>query len=349
MKFHGDMDPPTAGRALAIILGVYAAATVVTALLAHVMGSPFELWFWDTAWLLAGVLAYIVLLGVVWDGTLVAIGLVSEAAWRRRGRAGTSPVSVESMRAWRFFTCGLPPIGMLLATSLAILGTSNITLLSLKLIGNLTQWRDPFYWSIEGPLLMHLPRLSIDPAPWDRLYHSAWLLELLAAFALIVIGRGRRYLLEYCVSMIVLFYVGRILGMFNPVMGPAFHRPDVFAYLDGSLTSKAMEKVAQVMSQPPETLERTSGILLGGVSAMPSLHIAMVALTAIWLGAAHRWTLFVTVPWVLLVWTSTVLLGWHYIVDGAAGLLLAVASAMVTHYALARVRGAPVGARQQAS
>jgi membrane-associated phospholipid phosphatase len=349
VSFHGDLDPPTTGRALAIILGVYAAATFVTALLAHAIGSPFELWFWDSAWLLAGVLAYIVLLGVVWDGALVAIGLVSETAWRRRGRAGTSPVSVESMRAWRFFTCGLAPIAMLLATSLAILGTSNITLLSLKLIGTLTQWRDPFYWSIEGPLLMHLPRLAIDPAPWDRLYHSAWLLELLAAFALIVIGRGRRHLLGYCVSMIVLFYVGRLLGVFNPVMGPAFHRPDVFAYLDGSLTSKAMEKLAQVMSQPPETLERTSGILLGGVSAMPSLHIAMVALTAIWLGAVRRWTLFVTVPWVLLVWMSTVVLGWHYIVDGAAGLLLAAASALVTQYALARGRGARVGSRPRAS
>jgi membrane-associated phospholipid phosphatase len=343
VQFHSDLDTPTLGRALAIILGLYVATTILTALLAHVAGSPFELWFWDTALLLAGVLAYIVLLGIVWDGALVAVGLVSETAWRLRGRAGASPASVESMRAWRFFTCGLPPIAMLLATSLALLGTSNITLLSLKLIGNSTQWRDPFYWSIEGPLLVHLPGLSIDPTPWDRLYHSAWLLELLAAFALIVIGRGRRYLLEYCVSMIVLFYAGRLLGVLNPVMGPAFHRPDVFAYLDGSVTSEAMRKLGQVMSQPPENLERTSGILLGGVSAMPSLHIAMVALTAIWLAAAHRGTLFVTVPWVLLVWTSTVLLGWHYIVDGAGGILLAAASAMLTHYALARLRGARSG------
>jgi membrane-associated phospholipid phosphatase len=82
---------------------------------------------------------------------------------------------------------------------------------------------------------------------------------------------------------------------------------------------------------------------------MPSLHIAMVALTAIWLAAAHRWTLFFTVPWVLLVWMSTVLLGWHYIVDGAAGLLLAVASALLANYALTRVRGARVRSRQTAS
>jgi membrane-associated phospholipid phosphatase len=70
---------------------------------------------------------------------------------------------------------------------------------------------------------------------------------------------------------------------------------------------------------------------------MPSLHVAMVALTAYWLATAKRWTMFITVPWVLLVWTSTVILGWHYILDGVGGIILGAACAWATHQIL-RVR-----------
>lgn len=67
---------------------------------------------------------------------------------------------------------------------------------------------------------------------------------------------------------------------------------------------------------------------------MPSLHVAMVTLTSYWLAAAKRWTVFVTVPWVLMVWMSTVVLGWHYILDGAAGVALGAACAWATHWGL---------------
>lgn len=52
----------------------------------------------------------------------------------------------------------------------------------------------------------------MDVAARDRLYHSAWGIQTLAAFALVVIGRGPRIVLGYCVPFIVLFYRGRLLG-----------------------------------------------------------------------------------------------------------------------------------------
>ncbi len=322
-----DLDP---FRALAIIAGLYAACAVVTALLAAVVGSPFVWWFRDAPLLLAAMLALLVLMGIAWDGTLVSVGLVADALWRRAGRTGKAPLGVTAMRARRFFTCGPAPIAMLLATAVTILGTSNITLLNLELLAHSTYWRDPFFWRLEGGTLERIATLPIDTAAWDRLYHSAWGIELVAAFALVVIGRGSRVVLHYCVTMIVLFYVGRLLGVLNPVMGPAFFRPDVFAYLDGSVSGDAMRMVAQVMASPPEHAMHSGGILLGGVSAMPSLHVAMVAVTAYWLARAARWTVWITVPWVLLVWTSTVVLGWHYIVDGAGGIALGAACAWIT-------------------
>ncbi len=318
-------EATNSGRGLAVVGLVFAASTIATAALASLIGSPFVVWFADAPALLVGVLVILLFAGVVWDGTLVLVGLLAETAWRIGRRRAPLPVTMKAVHRIRFFNCGIWPIPMLLVTAMALLGTSNITLMSLELLSGTTRWRDPFLWSIESSLLERIAALPIDPAIWDRLYHSSWGIELAAAFALVVIGRGGGAVLRYCVTMIILFYVGRLLGMLNPVMGPAFYRPEMFAYLEGSTTAEVMRLVASVMATPAEAATRTSGILLGGVSAMPSLHVAMVTATAYWLAVAGRWTLYFTVPWVLLIWTSTVVLGWHYILDGAGGIVLAFA------------------------
>ena len=318
-----------------VILAIYVLVTLITAIAAVVAGSPFTLWFKDTEIVLAAVVILLVALGIVWDGLWISAGLISETLgpWTLPGL--DTSLTVESVRRIRFFTCGLSPTVMIVATAFVILGTSNITLLSLKLVGNVTEWRDPIFWAIEQPVFDGLTRLPVNAAAWDRLYHSAWGIELIAAFILVLLARGPRIVAHYCVSLILLFYVGRWLGLLNPVMGPAFYRPEAFGYLSGSATATAMREVAAIMAQSPEQAIHRGAVLLGGVSAMPSLHVAMVAVTAFWLAMAKRWTLYITGPWVLLVWTSTVVLGWHYVLDGAGGILLAVLCAVLTSRSLA--------------
>ena len=311
-------------RALLLIALIHVVATAVTAAGAALFDAPFVLWFPDTPLLVGALLGCLLLMGIVWDGTLVGLGLAGQALWKNSSRP--APLTVERVRGARFFSCGPLPIVLLLAAAVSILGTSNITLLSLKLLQQTTHWRDAALWQIEAPLLYRLQHMSIDVAAWDHLYHSSWGIETVAAFALVVIGRGPRIVLRYCVTLIVLFYAGRFLGMLNPVMGPAFFRPEAFAYLEGSTTAKAMQLVEGVLKHALERPEEQGGILLGGVSAMPSLHVAMVTVTAYWLAVAGRWTLAITVPWVLAVWASTVLLGWHYAFDGAGGFVLAAGS-----------------------
>lgn len=321
-------------QAILIIFSTYAIAMLFTSIVAILVDAPFTLWFKDTPFILLATLIFIVVFGIVWDGLLISVGLASQT-WRRWKPSPESvPVSVESVRRMRFFSCGLSPMLMIAATAFVILGTSNITLLSLKLLGTATHWRDAFFWEIEGPIIARLTQLPIHVTAWDKLYHSAWGIELFAAFVLVLIGRGPRIILPFCLSLILLFYVGRFIGLVNPVMGPAFFRPELFGYLNGSATNTAMQLVSGVMSQTPEQAMERGGVLLGGVSAMPSLHVAMVAVTSYWLAAVKRWTMYITVPWVLLVWTSTVVLGWHYILDGAGGIALGAGCIWSAHRVL---------------
>jgi membrane-associated phospholipid phosphatase len=333
----GAVAVSPARRGLLLILGLHLVANAATASLAVLLDAPFVPWFEDTPVLLFALLAALILLGIAWDGSLVAVSLATERLWR--GRSGPPPLSVERVRSVRFFSCGVLPVLLLLATGFSVLGTSNITLMSLKLLESTTQWRDAALWAIEAPLLTRLADLGVNVAAWDGLYHSAWGIQTLAAFALVVIGRGSRIILGYCLSFILLFYGGRLLGMLNPVMGPAFFQPEAFAYLQGSVTAEAMRLVNEVFAQSAADASQRGGILLGGVSAMPSLHVAMVAATAYWLAVAARWTLAITIPWVLAVWTSTVVLGWHYALDGAGGVLLAAVSIAFARTLLRRAEG----------
>ena len=67
--------------------------------------------------------------------------------------------------------------------------------------------------------------------------------------------------------------------------------------------------------------------------ALPPMPMRMVC--------APRWMaslIMRPVPWVLAVWTATVVLGWHYMLDGAGGIVLAAASILLTRWLL-RVLG----------
>lgn len=319
-------------RSIRIFLTIYVFVTAFTMAVAFYIDAPYVFLFKHSGGTMLAVFLYIGLLGIIWDGSLIILGVISET-WQRWGLFGKSiTITVDSTRKVRFFTQGLVPLILIVVASFIIYGTGNITLISLQLLGSVTEWRDPFFWAIEGPTLEWVAGLPINTGVWDRLYHSAWGIELTAAFALFVIGRSSKVALNYCVSMILLFYIGRFLGVLSPVMGPAFFKPELFAYLNGSITDAVMQSIADVMAIGPEAAKDRSGILLGGVSAMPSLHLGMVTLTSFWLAIEKRWTLLVTVPWVFLVWASTIVLGWHYILDGAGGILLGVICVWLTQW-----------------
>lgn len=60
----------------------------------------------------------------------------------------------------------------------------------------------------------------------------------------------------------------------------------------------------------------------GGISAMPSVHVAMASLFALVGFRINRWVGWAFVALVMMVWTATVFFGWHYIIDGPVGIVM---------------------------
>lgn len=312
---------PQALRQLALVLVVGAASLGTTAGLATLVGARFSFWLNHTGLVLTLALGHTLVLGLLWDGAALFASRVipgRQGLWRRVG----------------FFSLGGWPLLLLAAAVYFVAETANITLISLTLLESTTTWRDAFFWRLEEPLVRWVTALRPDVRGWEALYHSAWTIELSAVFLLFVIGRRAELLSRFVLSFLLVFYAGRLIGLVTPVMGPALYRPDLFPYLEDTFSARAMQAIVDLIGAGAGSV-RPDALLLGGVSAMPSLHIAMVGLTAYWLWAGKRATAWVTLPWVLAVWTSTVVLGWHYALDGVGGLLLAGAAIAATHRLMA--------------
>jgi PAP2 superfamily len=63
-------------------------------------------------------------------------------------------------------------------------------------------------------------------------------------------------------------------------------------------------------------------VAAGGISAMPSMHVAMAVLFAIAGFARTRWLGWVFSIYALLIWIGSIHLGWHYAIDGIVGAAL---------------------------
>jgi hypothetical protein len=240
-------------------------------------------------------------------------------------------------RRWGFFSIGVWPLVFVGITMFFMIGTANVSNISLKLLETTTTWNDAFFWAIEEPLLVALTSKPINLDFWETIYNSAWNAEMLALSAVLVATRCPVWGARFCVSFILLFYLGRLIGLASPVLGPALFAPEHFGYLEGSITNSMMQSVSATIEAGPNGIEK-SAILLGGVAAMPSLHVGMISLASWWLArSVHIATPFV-VLWLLTVWTSTVLLGWHYVLDGLGGILTAALCIWLTSLILKGLR-----------
>jgi len=73
------------------------------------------------------------------------------------------------------------------------------------------------------------------------------------------------------------------------------------------------------------------GISIGdGISAFPSLHVALASLAATVAWRANRWLGGLVASYTLLLFLGSIMLGWHYALDGEAAILGTAAIWMIT-------------------
>lgn len=261
----------------------------------------------------------------IWIFSLMAVLLVLAVhllASLRGLRAYVDPLSAQlDLRAlWRERHF-LDDAGFIVLLMLIM----NIALSGVAMIAELyrhtaLEWHDAQLWALEEALfawLQTLPGLARLLGCWEWIYHSMWVF-VLTVLALLVSARRDQAACAMIVAAIQIFYLAHVFALVFPTAGPALYWPEAFPWLEGSQTAE----LQAILSAYQQGDLAQNGVMYG-LQACPSVHIGLA-----WLAGRHLlrwkagwWPLVLAV--VAGIWGSTVVLGWHYVLDGLGGLLIA--------------------------
>jgi len=280
-----------------------------------------------------------------WIAVMAALASIEVVWWAMAWRAGVAPTPFVATYFSIAFAClatalvlrlalRMTPSGaawptVLAGTLLIAIGASLFLPLKYAIPSEIPFWLDHWLAVAEESLFGADPWLVLDRMFWwttlplDRLY-GAWLpFQLVIAF-LVILSRPSpeksRSLIAYSLAW---FLLGVVAALLLSSVGPLFYDRafggDTFASLGATLRERGAWIALSESDQMWTSLASGRPGLVAGISAMPSIHVAIslwIVLTARTMrpratGAA--WTYFA------LIWIASVQLGWHYVSDGLIG------------------------------
>ncbi len=140
---------------------------------------------------------------------------------------------------------------------------------------------------------------------------------------------GRRVRVAFANGNAVLWIAGVWLYMAFPSLGPAYRFPDVWLAYDHVL-ARTQYLQAVLMRNYQDVIRAARGEqhgpihLMLGIAAFPSLHVAFQTYVFLWM--RRLWTSGEVLFGIFAatIFLGSMITGWHYLVDGLAGFVLAL-------------------------
>lgn len=162
---------------------------------------------------------------------------------------------------------------------------------------------------------------------WYSLFTSSVLLMI----AYFTAGTDDLLRRRFMLSCVFLWGLGSWLYVTFPALGPVFYVPELWKELAARLPNASAMQAALWRNYQTILAGREGGILrefkpIYAIAAMPSLHVGGHALFAFWSWRHARPVAWIFIVATCLTFLGSLVTGWHYAVDGYAGLLLALVS-----------------------
>jgi hypothetical protein len=197
--------------------------------------------------------------------------------------------------------------------------------------GMLTRW-DRWLFLGHSPAAMLHDLLGQDVATWVLMvwYESFPTIVTISFVAFPVLATRMRQGYVFLASMIWVWILGVACYYAIPSLGPFHDEPGIFAGLPETIVSHTqtlyMAQRAHLLADPaaPDAFAQ--------VSAFASLHVGVAAvITGMLLYYGFRRLFAVMCVYVAGTIVATIYLGWHFVVDDIAGLLIAAAALGLGH------------------
>jgi membrane-associated phospholipid phosphatase len=151
---------------------------------------------------------------------------------------------------------------------------------------------------------------------------------------------------QYLVATVATWVLGGVvLGTMFGSVGPCFYamiytsQPDLFAGLIQKLSAINADHALiaiPVKEQLLDAYQNPGKDVVGGISAMPSMHNAQATIFVLTALRINKWLTLATALFGAVIVSGSVILGWHYASDSLAGMLIALIVWHVSGYLLRR-------------
>lgn len=164
--------------------------------------------------------------------------------------------------------------------------------------------------------LCTIPKNSTLTACFDMIYFKLW---PIACLTLLISSRESTIFWRFISAWCIAYGLSIPISILFPTLGPAFFKPELFSHVSGTHSGMVMGGlVKHYLSFKMDPLQ-TPIVSANGIVGMPSLHIALAYLSSVAIGKVFPWLRFIMWGVTLLFLVTTVYLGWHYLLDGIAG------------------------------
>jgi len=179
-------------------------------------------------------------------------------------------------------------------------------------------------WDLLQPWLGH-PHLTrfID---WS---YTTWGAIFLYTILWMAYSRRKVLRLQFLLSLALCWIlIGNVAAALLASVGPCY-----YAYVIPDLAGTYSSMLAYLQSIPDLQATKIQEVLwhayntgkfmpLGGISAMPSMHVSVAVLLALVYSRLHKWIGLPFIMYAILIQIGSVHLGWHYAIDGYVSIIL---------------------------
>ena len=159
-------------------------------------------------------------------------------------------------------------------------------------------------------------------------YARIWFLQWFGLVFFAALFANQPVHLRYLTAMaLVVVIVGTLMATLFSSVGPIFYDEfvggDRYADLLGLLRQRPYNEDTLSYSNYLLTVYKAGKpALASGISAMPSMHVAIATLNALYLGRLNRWLGVAGWAFAIFILFGSVYTGWHYALDGYVSMLV---------------------------